>query len=51
MILEQILYEFPVARMEYFIPKWTGNAPARSSDEGRKIIQSARTLLGGYAKS
>lgn len=32
-ILEQILYEFPVARMEFYIPKWT-NAPARSSDEG-----------------
>ena len=30
-ILEQILYEFPVARMEFYIPKWTEMLP---SDEG-----------------
>jgi len=32
-ILEQILYEFPVVRVEFFIPKMGGDASGGASDE------------------
>ena len=48
-ILEQILYEFPVARMEFYIPKWTEMLPPDHPMKA-EIIQSARTILGGMRK-
>ena len=48
-ILEQILYEFPVARMEFYIPKWTEMLPPDHPMKA-EIIQSARTILSGMRK-
>ena len=48
-ILEQILYEFPVARMEFYIPKWTEMLPPDHPMKA-EIIQGARTILGGMRK-
>ena len=48
-ILEQILYEFPVVHMEFYIPKWTEMLPPDHPMKA-EIIQSARTILGGMRK-
>ena len=48
-ILEQILYEFPVARMEFYIPKWTEMLPPDHPMKA-EIIEGARTILGGMRK-
>lgn len=49
-ILEQILYEFPVVRVEFFIPKW---AEMLSADHPMKaeIIKTAAQILGNMRKT
>lgn len=49
-ILEQILYEFPVVRVEFFIPKW---AEMLSTDHPMKaeIIKTAAQILGNMRKT
>ena len=49
-ILESILYEFPVARVEFFIPKW---AEMLAVDHPMKaeIIKTASNLLGQMQKT
>lgn len=49
-ILESILYEFPVARVEFFIPKW---AEMLSADHPMKaeIIKTASGILGQMQKT
>ena len=48
-ILESVLYEFPIERVEFFIPKWTEMLPPDHPMKA-EIIQSARTILGGMRK-
>lgn len=49
-ILEQILYEFPVVRVEFFIPKW---AEMLAADHPMKaeIIRTAAQILGNMRKT
>lgn len=49
-ILEQILYEFPVVRVEFFIPKW---AEMLAADHPMKaeIIKTASQILGTMRKT
>lgn len=49
-ILEQILYEFPVVRVEFFIPKW---AEMLAMDHPMKaeIIRTASGILGSMRKT
>ncbi len=49
-ILEQILYEFPVVRVEFFIPKW---AEMLATDHPMKaeIIKTASQILGTMRKT
>ena len=48
-ILESVLYEFPIERVEFFIPKWTEMLPPDHPMKA-EIIQGARTILGGMRK-
>ena len=43
-ILEQILYEFPVARMEFYIPKWTEMLSADHPVKSEIIAQASDIL-------
>ena len=49
-ILESILYEFPVVRVEFFIPKWTEMLDA-SHPMKAEIIRMAGNILEGMRKT
>jgi stage IV sporulation protein A len=49
-ILENILYEFPVSRVEFYIPKWTEMLPAEHPMKA-EIIQTASQILDGMQKT
>lgn len=49
-ILENILYEFPVARVEFFIPKWA-EMLAMDHPVKAEIIRTASAILDGMKKT
>ena len=49
-ILEQILYEFPVVRVEFFIPKWAEMLDAENPMKA-EIIRTAAGILGSLKKT
>lgn len=48
-ILEQILYEFPVVRVEFFIPKWAEMLSAEHPMKA-ELIRSASGILGSMRR-
>jgi stage IV sporulation protein A len=48
-ILEGILYEFPVTRMDFFIPKWTEMLPMEHRIK-QQLIRTAGEILGHVGK-
>ncbi len=49
-ILESILYEFPIIKMEFFIPKWAEMLPA-SNRMKESMIENARIILNSVTKA
>ena len=49
-ILENILYEFPMVKMEFYIPKWA-EMLAESNRMKESIIENARTILNHVTKA
>ena len=49
-ILESVLYEFPVERVEFFIPKWTEMLPAEHPIKA-EIITTAANVLSQMQKT
>lgn len=49
-ILEQVLYEFPVARVEFYIPKWAEMLPLDHPMKA-EVVQTASTILSGMHKT
>ncbi len=49
-ILESILYEFPVARVEFYIPKWAEMLQMEHPMKA-EIIRTASDILGGMKKT
>ena len=49
-ILESILYEFPVVRVEFFIPKWAEMLPAAHPMKA-EMIRTASDILKGMQKT
>lgn len=49
-ILEQLLYEFPVVRVEFFIPKWAEMLEAEHPMKA-EIIRTASGILGGMRRT
>ncbi len=49
-ILESILYEFPIIKMEFYIPKWAEMLPP-SNRMKENIIENARTILNSVTKA
>lgn len=49
-ILENILYEFPVSQVEFYIPKWTEMLPPEHPMKA-EIIQTASQILEGMQKT
>lgn len=49
-ILESILYEFPVIKMEFYIPKWAEMLPATSPMK-QSIIENAANILNHVSKA
>lgn len=49
-ILESILYEFPIIKMEFYIPKWAEMLPA-SNRMKENIIENARAILNSVTKA
>lgn len=49
-ILENILYEFPVARVEFYIPKWAEMLPMDHPMKA-EIIKTASDILGSMQKT
>jgi len=43
-ILESILYEFPIVKMEFYIPKWAEMLPAANRMK-ENVIENARAIL------
>ncbi|MDD6057637.1 MAG: stage IV sporulation protein A [Clostridiales bacterium] len=48
-IFEQMLYEFPVARVEFFIPKWAEMLPMEHPMKA-EVIRTASDILDGMRK-
>ena len=49
-ILESILYEFPIIKMEFFIPKWAEMLPT-SNRMKESMIENARIILNSVTKA
>ncbi len=49
-ILESILYEFPIVRMEFYIPKWAEMLPCTNRMK-ENIIENAREILNSVTKA
>ena len=49
-ILESILYEFPIIKMEFYIPKWAEMLPA-SNRMKESMIENARIILNSVTKA
>lgn len=49
-ILESILYEFPIIKMEFYIPKWAEMLPS-SNRMKESIIENAKGILNGVTKA
>ena len=49
-ILESILYEFPIIKMEFFIPKWAEMLPI-SNRMKESMIENARIILNSVTKA
>lgn len=49
-ILESILYEFPIAKMEFYIPKWAEMLPC-SNRMKENVIENARAILNSVTKA
>ncbi len=49
-ILESILYEFPMVKMEFYIPKWAEMLP-ESNRMKESIIENARNILNHVTKA
>ncbi len=49
-ILESILYEFPIVKMEFYIPKWAEMLPAANRMK-ENVIENARAILNSVTKA
>lgn len=49
-ILESILYEFPIVKMEFYIPKWAEMLPV-SNRMKENVIENAREILNTVTKA
>ncbi len=49
-ILEEVLYEFPVARVEFYIPKWAEMLPVAHPMKA-EVVRTAAAILGGMKKT
>ena len=49
-ILESILYEFPIVKMEFYIPKWAEMLPS-SNRMKENVIENARGILNAVTKA
>ena len=49
-ILESILYEFPIVKMEFYIPKWAEMLPM-SNRMKENIVENARAILNSVTKA
>lgn len=49
-ILESILYEFPVVKMEFYIPKWAEMLPP-SNRMKESVIENARAILNSVTRA
>ena len=49
-ILESILYEFPIVKMEFYIPKWAEMLPCTNRMK-ESVIENARAILNTVTKA
>lgn len=49
-ILESMLYEFPIVKMEFYIPKWAEMLPS-SNRMKESVIENARAILNKVTKA
>ncbi len=49
-ILESILYEFPIVKMEFYIPKWAEMLPMENRMK-QSMVETARNILNSVTKA